>query len=143
MREADGGERLAIGAAGSLPALEGRRRLEPPGGAAELPQVVYFQEEGALLEALRGGAVDAVARGMIGNTDAVAESAGEFAIGARDPRRELGGFALAASNHALAACLDRSIDRLTDSGRIGYEQWRTDPAVFLRRAKNSKRRTGG
>ena len=141
--EADGGERLAISAAVSSPALEGRRRLEPPGNAVEMPQVVYFQEEGAHLEALRNGEVDAVARGMIGNVDAVAESAGEFAIGARDSHRELGGFALAASDHALATCLDRSIDHLTDSGRIGYEQWRTDPAVLLRRAKHSKKQTGG
>ena len=141
--KADGGKRLAVTAAGSSPALEGRRRLEPPGGAAEMPQVVYFQEEGAHLEALRSGAVDAVARGMIGNADAVAESAGEFAIGARDSHRELGGFALAASDHALAACLDRSIDHLTASGHIGYEQWRTDPAVFLRRAEDPKRRIGG
>ena len=141
--EAGGGERLAITAASSSPVLEDRRRLEPPGGVAEMPQVVYFQEEGALLEALSSGAVDAVARGMIGNADAVAESAGEFAIGARDTHRELGGFALAASDLALAACLDRSIDRLTDSGRVGYERWRTDPAVFLRRAKHSKKRIRG
>ena len=140
--EAGDGERLAVSAAGSSPALEGRRRLEPPGGSAELPQVIYFQEEGAHLEALRSGAVDAVARGMIGNADAVAESAGEFAIGARDSHKELGGFALAASDHALAECLDRSIDHLTDSGRIGYEHWRMDPAVFLRRAEDSKKKTG-
>ncbi|MCY4502274.1 MAG: transporter substrate-binding domain-containing protein [Alphaproteobacteria bacterium] len=138
-----GGERLAITAAGSSRALEGRRRLEPPGGAADMPQVVYFREEGAQLEALRSGAVDALARGMIGNADAVAESAGAFALGARDRRRELGGFALAASEHALAACLDANIDRLTDSGRIGYEQWRADPAAFLRRAEDAKRRSGG
>ena len=140
--EADGGERLVITAAGSSPALEGRRRLEPPGGATEMPEVVYFQDEGAHLEALRSGAVDAVARGMIGNAEAVAESVGEFAIGARDSHRELGGFALAASDHGLATCLDRSIGQLTDSGRIGYEQWRTDPAAFLRRAEDSKKRTG-
>ena len=140
--EADGGERLVITAAGSSPTLEGRRRLEPPGGAAEMPQVVYFQEEGAHLDALRSGAVDAVARGMIGNADAVAESTGEFTIGARDSHQEFGGFALAASDHALATCLDRSIDHLTDFGRIGYEQWRTDPAVFLRRAEDSKKRIG-
>ena len=138
-----GGERLAITAAGSSPSLEGRRRLEPPRSAADMPQVVYFQEEGAHLKALRSGAVDAVARGMIGNADAVAGSAGVFSIGARDRRRELGGFALAASEHALAACLDRRIGHLTDSGRVGYEQWRMDPAVFLRRAADAKTRSGG
>ncbi|MCY4547227.1 MAG: transporter substrate-binding domain-containing protein [Defluviicoccus sp.] len=143
VREAEDGERLVITAASSSPAAEGRRRLEPPDDAVDLPQVVYFQEEGPLLDALRSGAVDAVARGMIGNADAVAESAGEFAIGARDSHRELGGFAMAASDHALATCLDKSIGHLTDCGRIGYEQWREDPAVFLRRARNSRKRTGG
>ena len=137
-----GGERLAITAASASPALEGRRRLEPPARAADMPQVVYFQEEDAQLEALRSGAVDAIARGMIGSADAVAESVGAFALGARDRRREVGGFALTASDHELAACLDINIDRLTDSGRIGYEQWRTDPAVFLRRAEHLRKRTG-
>jgi len=54
----------------------------------------------------------------------------------------LGGFALAVADRALAACLDRSIDRLTDSGRIGYRQWRADPAVFLGRAEELKMPTG-
>ena len=141
--EANGRERLAITAAGSSPVLEGRQRPVPPRGAVDMPQVVYFQEEAPQLEALRRGAVDAAARGMIGNADTIAESASAFAIGARDPRRELGGFALAASGHALAACLDANIDRLTNSGRIGYEHWRADPAVFLRRAEDAKKRTGG
>ena len=108
-----------------------------------MPQVVYFQEQDAQLEALRSGAVHALARGMIGSADAVAESVGAFALGARGRRRELGGFALAASDHAPAACLNTNIDRLTDSGRIGYRQWRADPAVFLRRAEDPKKRSGG
>lgn len=64
--------------------------------------MVYFVEESALLEVLRSGAVDAVARGKIGNADAVAESVGAFANGARGSHRQLGGFALTASDHALA-----------------------------------------
>ena len=133
--EAGDGERLTVTAAGSSPALEGRRRLEPPRDAADMPQVVYFQEDGAQLEALRAGEVDAVAQGLIGNADAVLESDGTLAIGARDSRRELGGFALAASDRALVDCLDRNIARLTDSGRVGYEQWRADSGIFLRRAR--------
>ena len=141
--EAGGSERLVITAASSSPRLERRRRLQPPGGVADMPQVVYFQEEAAHLEALRAGAVDAVARGMIGNADAVAESVGALAIGARDPRQEFGGFALSASERTLAACLSRAIEHLTDSGRIGYEQWRADTAVFLRRAEEARERNGG
>ncbi|MCY4548224.1 MAG: hypothetical protein OXC28_07640 [Defluviicoccus sp.] len=53
VREAEDGERLVITAASSSPAVEGRRRLEPPDDTVELPQVVYFQEEGPLLDALR------------------------------------------------------------------------------------------
>ncbi|MDE0006020.1 MAG: hypothetical protein OXQ29_25290 [Rhodospirillaceae bacterium] len=79
------------GCPGALsPAQEGRRRLEPPGGASEMPQVVCFQEEIALLDALRSGVVDAIARRMLGNADADTESAGEFAVGARHSHREIG-----------------------------------------------------
>ncbi len=62
---------------------------------------------------------------------------------ARAPRVERGDFALAAADRALADRLDGNIDALTDSGRIGYEQWRADPNVFLRRAEEAKRRAGG
>ena len=55
--EAGDGGRLTVTAAGSSPALEGRRRLEPPRGAADMPQVVYLQKEGVHLEALRAGEV--------------------------------------------------------------------------------------
>ena len=65
-------------------------------------------------------------------------SAGAFAEGAAACTEE--GRVL--KNRALAACLDRSIGRLTASGRIGYEQWRADPAVFLRRADDARKRTG-
>ncbi|MYD75321.1 MAG: transporter substrate-binding domain-containing protein [Gammaproteobacteria bacterium] len=141
--EAGSDRRFVVTAARSSPELVDRRQLEPPENAEDMPQVIYYHGESAHLEALRIGAVDAVARGMIGNADAVAESVGTFAIGARDPRRELGGFALAVSDRLLASCLDRNIARLTDSGRIGYEQWRVDPTVFLRRAENAGKRAGG
>ena len=55
--EADDVRRLVVAAAGSLPALMDRQRLAPRKGAADMPQVVYFQEEGTHLEALRCAAV--------------------------------------------------------------------------------------
>ena len=131
---ADGGDGYTITAAGASANLADRRRLEPPADAANMPRVVYFGTEGEQLAALRSGAADAVARGLIGNTDAAAESGGALVVAARDSRVELGGFALAASDTDLAACLNERLDWLTDSLRIGYEEWRADSAVFQRRA---------
>lgn len=132
---ADGSDRYAIGAARSSANVEGRRRLNPPAGAADMPRVIYFEAEDRQLGALRSGAADAVARGLIGNADAAAESGGALVVAARDSRVELGGFALAAADTELAACLNERIGWLTDSLRIGYEEWRADGAVFLRRAE--------
>ncbi|HBP52861.1 MAG TPA: hypothetical protein DD643_00205, partial [Synechococcus sp. UBA8638] len=51
-----------------------------------------------------------------------------------DSARELGGFALDRGNTALAACISRKLDWLTDHRRIGYSQWCADPEVFMKRA---------
>ena len=131
---ADGGADYVISAASATPNLAGRRLLHPPSDA--MPQVVYLGDEAGeaeLLDALRAGRVDAVARGEIGNRDAA--SGGAFAVTALDSRAEHGGFTLAAKDTALAACLDRGIDWLTDGRRIGYGEWREDPSVFMRRAE--------
>ena len=133
--EADGTDRYTIAAAGASANLAGRQRLEPPAGAAGLPQVVYFRDETAQLGSLRDGTADAVARGLIGNADAAAASGGALVVTARDAAVEYGGFALAVEDAALRACLDERIAYLTDSLRIGYEEWRADPGVFLRRAQ--------
>ncbi len=58
-----------------------------------------------------------------------------IALTALDGEGETGGFALAAEDAALAACLDRHIEWLTDGGRIGYPEWLDDPSVFMRRAR--------
>ena len=80
---------------------------------------------------------------MISSTDAVADSAGAFVIGAHGAGPKLGGLAPPHQNRALTACLDRSIGRLTGSGRMGYEQWGFHPAVLLRRAEDAKSHAGG
>ena len=131
---ADGSVAYVINAAGASPQLVGRRHVHPPSNA--MPQVVYLGDEtgeAELLEALRTGGIDAVARGEIGNRDAAA--GGAFAVTALDSRAEHGGFALAATDAALAVCLDRKIDWLTDGGRIGYGEWRDDSSVFMQRAE--------
>lgn len=132
---ADGSAGYAIDAATESPVLEGRRRLYPP--SEGMPQVVYLGDdagESELLEALRAGDVDALARGEVGNLEAANASGGAFAVTALDDQVELGGFTLAVGDVGLRACLDEKIDHLTDDRRIGYAEWAADPQVFMRRA---------
>ena len=134
-RVADGSADYVINAAAASPELAERRRLRPASDA--MPVVAYFQEEPALIEALAAGRIDAVAKGEIGNrADALAHG-GSIVVTALDSRAETGGFALAAEDAALAACLDRHIGWLTDGGRIGYREWLDDPSVFMRRARRA------
>ena len=127
---ADGSAAYAITAA--TVGLGGRRQLQP--ASSGQPQVLYFEDERALIEALAAGQVDAVARGEIGNRAAARSRGGAFAVTALDSRAETGGFALAVADAELAACLDRLIAHLTDHGRIGYREWLADPPIFLWRA---------
>ena len=99
-----------------------------------MPQVVYLGEE-ELLGALASGRVDALARGEIGNRDAVHASGGAFAVTALDAAVEYGGFTLSVEDADLAACIDDKINYLTDDQRIGYGEWRQDPLIFMTRAR--------
>lgn len=140
---ADGSADYVIAAAGASPVLEGRRRLHPPSGA--MPQVIYLGAEAGeaeLLAALEAGAIDAVARGEIGNRGASHESGGAFAVTALDPQVEHGGFTLSAADEALASCIDEKIAWLTDDRRIGFAEWLADRAVFLERARMWNERAG-
>ena len=131
---ADGSDRFFITAAGESANLEGRVSLAPAGPS--MPQVIYFEQEAAMLEALRAFEIDAVARGNIGNSDVAAESEGALVVAARDPERvERGGFALDVADAALATCLDEKINLLTDNGRLDYADWRANPDIFLERAR--------
>ena len=132
---ADGSADYTINAATESPALEDRRHLYPP--SEHMPQVVYLGDETgepALLDALRAGRIDALARGEVGNLDAANASGGAFAVTALDDEVELGGFTLGIEDAALVSCLDEKIDYLTDNRRIGYAEWAADPNVFLHRA---------
>ena len=133
---ADGSAAYAITAAHVSPDLEGRQRLEPP--ASDMPQVIYLGDESGeveLLQALRDGRIDALARGEVGNRDAAHASGGAFEVAALDADVEYGGFTLDADAAELAACIDAKINWLTDNRRLGYAEWRNDPSVFLRRAE--------
>ena len=132
---ADGSDRYAVRAAGATDALTGRVRLLPPD--AGMPQVIVHRDaatDQSLLQALRSGEIDALARGEVGNRDAVA-AGGEFVVTALDPVVELGGFTVSADEGQLAECIGARIDWLTDDGRIGYAEWVDNPQVFLDRAR--------
>ena len=133
---ADGSEGYVITPATSSSILRGRRHIYP--GDGTMPQVVYLGDEsgeGELLDALRNGDIDAIARGALGNTDAAQESDGTFAVAALDDAAEYGGFTVAADNTELLTLLNERIDFLTDHRRIGYAEWRADPTVFMQRAR--------
>ncbi len=132
---ADGSAAYMIHAGGTTANVAERRRLVPPSPA--MPQVIYLGEvegEAELLAALRDGAIDALARGEIGNRDAARTSGGMFAVTALDPEVEKGGFTVAADDAALAMCLDDKIAWLTEAGAIGFGEWIEDPSVFMQRA---------
>ena len=132
---ADGSANYTIDFAAESLDLEGRRHLYPP--SVDMPQVVYLGEEtgeSELLEALRGGDIDALARGEVGNLEAARASDGAFAVTALDDAVEMGGFTLAVEDAPLRSCLDEMINYLTDDRRIGYAEWAKDPEVFIRRA---------
>ena len=133
---ADGTAAFMITAANTTPNLAERSHLYPP--SAEMPQVIYLgQEVGAseLLDALAEGSIDAVARGQIGNLDAVQAAGGTFTVTALDEKFEVGGFTLAVEDAALATCIDEKLNYLTDNRNIGYAEWVADPSVFMRRAQ--------
>ena len=133
---ADGSTAYGITAAGASDSLAGRTRLHPPSG--DQPQVIYLGDvegEDALLQALRDGAIDAVARGHIGNRDASHVSNGRLVVAVVDEAFELGGFTVAVDDGELLACLNERLDYLTANQRIGYTEWLADRDVFLQRAR--------
>lgn len=131
---ADGTGAYVITAAGASQHMDGRERLTPP--SQEMPVVIYSATETELIESLSNGAVDAIARGAIGNTEVAYSYGGgnAFAVSALDPAVEHGGWTLSVDDTDLTTCLDEKIDYLTDSQTIGYPEWLADPDVFLRRA---------
>ena len=135
--EADGTSAFVVTAAMASPVLDGRTLLHPPSN--DRPRVVYLgsdRGEVELLEGLRDGVVDAVARGEISNTDAAGESEGAFVVAVRDAEAaEYGGFTVGAEDMALLACLNEKIDWLTNERTVGYAEWRADPSVFRKRAR--------
>ena len=133
---ADGTAAFMITAANTTPNVAERSYLYPP--SAKMPQVIYLGQEvgeSELLDALAEGEIDAVARGEIGNLNAVHAAGGAFTVTALDEKVELGGFTLAVEDAALATYIDEKLNYLTDNRNIGYAEWVADPSVFMRRAQ--------
>ena len=133
---ADGSDRYYITAAGAAPELDGRQLLYPSHDG--MPQVVYLGDElgeAELLDALRNGDVDAIARGEIGNADAAHNSDGDFEVTALDSAVEHGGFAVGVDDVELLKRLNQHLNWLTNNQRIGYAEWVADPTVFRQRAE--------
>lgn len=133
---ADGLPNFIISPSGESANLVGRTRLYPPSDG--MPQVVYLGDEtgeAALFEALRTGQIDAIARGEIGNREAAYGHGTDFVVTALDDDVEHGGFALSVRDSELASCLNEMLNYLTISQTIGYERWREDPEIFMRRAE--------
>ena len=133
---ADGTAAYTITAANVTPNLAGRSHLYPP--SENMPQIIYLGDEvgeSELLDALAAGEIDAIARGEIGNRDAIQASGNTFVVTALDEKFELGGFTLAVEDEALANCIDEKLNYLTDNRNIGYAEWVADPSVFMRRAQ--------
>ena len=108
---ADGSAAYFITAGDASPNLAGRRHLYPPNDT--MPQVVYLVAElgeAELLDTLRRGDIDAIARNAIENRDAAHQSAGAFAISALDPVVEYVGFTVAVADADLLARLNERID---------------------------------
>ena len=87
-----------------------------------------------LLGALRTRRIDAVARGIAGNTDAVQASSGAFVVMAAEDVAEQGGSSVTVEDATVAMCPNEMIDCLTRGRCFGYRDRRHDPWVFRQRA---------
>ena len=130
---ADGSAAFTITSSEQTENVAGRTRLVPPN--ADLPQVIYMgDDESAYIAAVLDGQIDGLARGELGNADAVQASAGALAVTAYDPAVEYGGFSLRVEDAQLLTCLDARINWLTNNRQIGYADWVANPNIFTKRA---------
>ena len=131
------GERThRITGSSATPGLAARTRLVAPGN--DVPLVVYLSSEVAQVQAVLNGAVDAIARGEIGNLSAAGNSAGKLRVTAIDTEStEMGAFSYpdTEAGDILRTTLDVMLNCLTDNGEIGFAQWHEDALVFDARAQ--------
>ena len=129
---ADGSADYVITAVGTSPDLSDRLRLRP---------VIYFTDEAAMIEALAGGGVDAVAGGEVGNLDAARTQGGAFAVTAHDSR--VGSRRVRAGDGGRGAGgVSRSPCRLADRGRAHWLPGVAGRARDLHAARRAMARRG-
>ncbi len=119
-------------------AIETRKRLVGPGD--DIPEIQYFSSENEQIEAVTDGAVDAVARGEVGNQHAADNSNGELRVTAveRDNSEDIAfSYPHTPEGDSLRGIMDKLINCLTDGGSIGFAQWHENPRIFLERAERN------
>ncbi len=131
--DSESGLRIAAGAGSA--AIAARVRLTPPGD--DQPEVLYFETERGQIDALLEGAVDAVARGELGNLIAARDMPGLRVTAIDAAGNEQGAFSYpdTPAGSALRATMNAAIACLTANGAIGFSQWLdSGGAVFAERA---------
>lgn len=116
---------------GVVPATTGERyaRLRVKQHGLSKSVLVRFASESELLPALLNGEIDAIARGTIGN-DYQAAHDKRFITIARKNYGEGFAFAVDSSNETLHKDIDQAIAVVTNKGKITYQEWLVNHAVF-------------
>ena len=116
---------------GVVPGTTGESYAQQRAREAGLPSSVIreYPSEAELLEALRSGEIDAIARGEIGNEYQESQDASLVTIALRNFDE---GFAMSVdpANGELQAALAQAIAQTTKNGALGYREWLANPAVF-------------
>lgn len=124
--------------------LKDRIKLLP--GDCKTATVNYFLAEDSMIPALQDGAIDAIARGYIGNKLVADRFPNTLSVGAifslESSEKKLGNqkeeavFYVKHGDQKLLRKLNTYIDYLTDKGKIGYEDWKKEPSIFMIRAEH-------
>lgn len=116
---------------GVVPGTTGESYARQRAAEAALPDSVFrvYPSEDELLPALRAGAIDAIARGEIGNRYQQTLDPSMVTIDLRDFGESFA-MALDPANPDLHAALAGALDTVREHGAIGYSDWLNDPEVF-------------
>ncbi|MYB50727.1 MAG: transporter substrate-binding domain-containing protein [Acidobacteriia bacterium] len=127
---------LRIAAGTGSAAIAMRVRLVP--AANDRPEVLYFNSDSELVGALLGGAVDAIARGELGNLVTARDTPGLRVTAIDSESNEWGAFSYpdTPAGHVLRAAMNATITCLTANGTVGFSQWfDSGGTVFTERAE--------
>ena len=132
-----GGElALRIAAGTGSVAIATRVRLAPPGD--DQPRVLCFNNDSEQISALLEGAVNAVARGELGNLVTARDTPGLRVTAIDTEGSERGAFSYpdTPAGDALRAAMNAAITCLTANGTVGFSQWlESGGTIFADRAE--------